>query len=129
MPSFAALTQAQQDDLLKLGRVGLDGPELRRRHDRELKILSDETAQHGRKPRHDRVHIQHFRFQDLLPAKGEQLARERRCAFGRGLDQIDVPADRMVGRELREHEVTPPRNDGEQVIEVVRWPIPSNFCA
>ncbi len=49
------------------------------------------------------------------------MAREGRRAFGRGLDQLDVPADDVVGRELPEREVTP-GNDGEQVLEVVGDP-------
>ena len=86
------------------------------------RILSDESRQHGREPGHHRIQVEHLRLQDLLAAEGQELAGEGRRAVRRRPDQVDVAAKRMLCRELRQGEVAPPKNDGEEVVEIVRDP-------
>src|SRR5512132_2643886 len=74
-----------QQYLLELPGVDLDVARTGRETRLELDVLADDAAEHAIHVRDDRVRVEHFRLQRLLPAECEQLPRQQRrtlrCRF------------------------------------------------
>ena len=82
-------------------------------------VLADEAAQHRLHAADDLVQVDDARLHHLLPAEGEELPGEGGGPVRRLLDQLDVAAERALGRELEQEELAPARDHGQEVVEVV----------
>ncbi len=90
-----------------------------RRH--HLDVLADQSTQHLARVDDDRVQVDDARLQQLLPPECEELLCQRCRALGRLLDRFDVcPKSDVALVDLAEQEVAVYRDDGQQVVEVVR---------
>src|SRR6476619_2573898 len=68
------------DDLLQLGRIGLDSSDLVRQVGDEFNILSDKDAQHLCHVLDGLVQVEDLRLEYLLAAEGKQLPSQTGCA-------------------------------------------------
>jgi hypothetical protein len=78
------------EDLLELSCIGNDCRPGRRQLRYELDVLADQTTQHLARLDDEAVHVEKRWLEDLLAAKGEQLAREPVRPLGRVEDLVDV---------------------------------------
>ena len=109
-------------DLLDLPQIGLGPTEDGVEHCDEIDILPDQSPEHLGQIGDHRIQIQHSRLEHLLPAEGEQLVRQVGGPLGRPRNLLDGRAYRMFRVETSEHDVRPPHDDHEQVVEVVGHP-------
>ena len=109
-------------DLFNLPWIGLGPSEGGLEHRDEIDIFSDQSPEHLRQIRDHRVQIQHGRLEHLLPAEGEELVRQVGRPLGGPGNLLDGRANRMFRVEAPEHDVRPPHDDHEQVVEVVGHP-------
>ncbi len=95
--------------------VGRRGPELGRERD----VFAQESPQHLLGIGHHAFQAQHLRFQHLLAAECEKLARERGGALAGGLDlHCEVPELAVLG-QIEEHQLDVAGDHRQQVVEVV----------
>jgi hypothetical protein len=111
-----------EEDLLHLRRVGLDAAQAAGRRRDEVDVLADEASEHGLDLADDGVQIQDLRSEHLLPAEGEELAREVGRVLGGLLDEADPPVQGIARREPTVEEVGMAPDHGEEIVEVVRQP-------
>src|SRR5450759_141372 len=107
------------DDLLELARVNLHPAGVGRKVGQELHVLADEPAEHLLDPGDDLVHVHELRLEDLLAAKGEELAGEVGRALPGRADVGQCRAPGIVGRHVGQEEVGVPGDDREEVVEIV----------
>ncbi len=108
------------DHLLELAGVRLHAVQARRRHHRQLDVLADQPAQHRLHGGHHRVQVEHLGLQHLLAAEGQELPGERGGAVRGRAHERGVAVDRVLRPQPRQDHLGAPRDDGEQVVEVVR---------
>ena len=108
-----------QDDLLKLILVGQDGVRVAVEIHDQLDAVADQTRHELQRLGNDRGRVDAHRLQDLLPAEGEELLRERGRMSGRDLDLVEGIEGALVLRRVRkQHRVA--ADHREDVVEVVR---------
>ena len=108
------------DHLFELARIHPHPPGVRRRHEGQVDVLSDQPLEEIRRVLDQLVQVEHLRLEHLLAAEREQLVRERRRA-GRGLvDEVELAPQRVARRHPSEGELAPAADHGQQVVEIVR---------
>ena len=88
--------------------------------DGELDVLPEQPSQKWLDRGDHRAQIDDLGRENLLSAEGEQLPSQLRGALGALLDQLDVPAVRIMGRQVEEEELAAAGDDRQQVVEVMR---------
>ena len=106
-------------DLVDLGGIHLDRPQVRPRLPVELDILADEPPQHIEQPRHGFAKVQHLGHDGLLAGKGQQLPGEVGGALGGFADLHQVVMERPGRIHLRERQLRMPDDHPQHVVEVV----------
>ena len=99
----ARVDRQVHDDLLDLAGIGLDRASRARDH-HEVDVLADQAGEHLQVFGDDLVEVDHFGRQHLLAAEGEQLARQRRGAFGGAGDLLSGTAKSASGAHALEQE-------------------------
>jgi hypothetical protein len=116
--TFAVSTA--RENLLDLPDVGAHRMQVRCERQRQLDVFSDQSLQDRGDAGDHAVEIEDRRLDDLLPAEGEQLARDGRRAERRALDFVNPVTDaRIEGRQLQQ-QLAASADRGQQVVEVVR---------
>jgi hypothetical protein len=72
-------------------------------------------------PRDDVVEVDDAWLKDLLAAEGEELSGQRGGPGGGALDLFDVLVHLAARRDVVEREAREAEDDGEQVVEIVRY--------
>ena len=85
-------------------------------------VLADDARQHLEQAGHRLVHVHDARLEDLVPAEGQQLRRQRHRALARLADLRELGEHRMPRGQLHGGEVAVAEDRGQQVVEVVRDP-------
>src|SRR5439155_15948334 len=116
----ASVDRQIEDDLLDLSGIRPDAPEALVAADRELDVLPEQPSQKWLDRADHRAQIDDLGLENLLAAEGEQLPRQLRGALGALLDQLDVPAVRIMGSQVEEEELAASGDDRQQVVEVMR---------
>src|SRR5262245_37232524 len=110
------------EDLFDLRAIGANAACVRREIEDELDVVPDHPFDETRNFEYDLVEVEQFVAGDLRTAEGQQLLRQRRCAFARLDDLREIFRDRTVGRNapLRKRGVA--EDDADEVVEIVRDP-------
>ena len=82
--------------MLELAGIGSHPTQPRRRNERQLDVLADQTPQHVHHPSHDGVQVEHRGLEDLFPAEGEQLVDQAGRPVARRPDQLNVAPERII---------------------------------
>ena len=82
-------------------------------------LLADQAPQHPLDVGDHVVQVERVGVDDLMPAEGEELARQRGGAIGRLGDLGGGRAQLGVGRQLVEHQLAVAADHRQQVVEVV----------
>src|SRR5262249_22144986 len=118
---IAGVDHQIHDRLFNVTRVGLDvtgiAPEIQLQFD----ILADETLQHLLGLTHDVVHRYHARLDDLSAAECQKLIRQRAGTLRGAMNLLGAVAQRVDGREIIENHTRVALDDGQHVVEVVRY--------
>ena len=109
-----------QNYLLDLTWIGFDGAQIFFDACSHLDRFAHQAAHHLVHVQNDAVQIQHFRFQDLLAAEGEQLPNQRDGPLRSVRNLLYVSAKLGMRRDARKSQLYIPLDDGQQVIEIVR---------
>ena len=115
----AAVHRQAHQHLLDRHRIHLDRRQRRRENGHELDIGAEKTAQQLFQLAHDRVDVHNLRLQHLPPAERQQLARQRRRPFARVPDLFEIGPQRVVERNVVEHQVAVTEDRSEQIVEIV----------
>ena len=107
------------ENLLDRDGIDPDGRERGRQRGHELDVGADQPPQQLFQLPDDGVDVHDLRLQHLAPAEREQLPRQRRRAFARQPDFLEIGSERVVERDVVEHQVAVAEDRGEQVVEVV----------
>ena len=116
---IAGVHDEVDDDLLELSRVDGHAAEFRGRPEHERDVLTDQPLEHLGHARDHFVEAQHRGGENLLSAERQELRRQPTRARRRPLDDAEPVAERIGERRLPEHELAVPRDDRQQVVEVV----------
>ncbi len=92
--------------------------------DRHLNVLSDRPPEQRAHVGHDELEIEDFGLQQLLVARGRELSDQRCCLFGRFLDGLDLPPDRIGLRDICQDRVGMEHYDHQKVGKFVSNPAP-----
>jgi len=105
--------------LLHLSVVSADEAEIRVEPRLQQDVLAEYTQEHAFHLADDAVQVEERRLEDLLPAEGEQLSRQRGCPLRGAPDLLDVAPPPILVLQIAEQQLAAARHDGEQVVEVV----------
>ena len=119
---IARVDREVDENLLHRRRIDRHLTQIGRERGDQLDILADQPAQQFLDLRHQRVEVDHLRLQHLPPAERQQLPGQRRGAIARRLNFQQIQAQRILLRDLVEHQVAVAEDRREQVVEVVRDP-------
>ena len=106
-------------DLLDLPRVGAHERQRGVGLDVQTDVGADQTREQAAQPADHLVEIERARLHHLLAAEGEELARQRRRAFGGPADLLDVGPAGVAALELVEQQVGVAEDRRQHVVEVV----------
>ena len=73
-----AFTARVEDDLFQLPAIGLDRRQVGPEGQHDLHVFPDEPSQQGLHAGHNLIQVEQRRFNDLLAAERQELAREPR---------------------------------------------------
>ena len=116
----AGIDDEVHQDLLDLSGIGLQPPQLLIKDGDEIDILSDETSEHLSQIVHDGIQVDHFRLQHLTPAERQKLSGQCAGLFTGLLDGVQFPANRIGFAHIRQQDLRISRDDGQQIVEVMR---------
>ncbi len=119
---IARIDHQIEQDLDHLAGVGANLAEAVGQQGFDRDVLADHAAQHLQGLSEDGIEIDDARLEDLLAREGEELPGELSGALGGDTDLIEVPAQRIVGGERLERQLTEAGDRGEEIVEVVRDP-------
>ncbi len=115
--------QAQvEHGIFELGRIDQRMPDRRLFEHGERNVLAQGTPQQRLGVRQQGVNVDRHRLEDLLSRKGQQPMGERGPAFGGLLGHVGEVAQLLIVGQRPDHDVGVDRDDGQQIVEVVRDP-------
>src|SRR5450755_828634 len=109
-----------EDDLLHLGRVRRYSLQIRVEYSGYLDVLTNQTAQHLVDLREDMIQAEHSGLQNLLAAKGQKLAGERRSVLPRFENFPQAPSRHFSESRIFQEYLAVPVDDAEKIVEIVR---------
>ncbi len=93
------------DGVLELAGVHLDGADARVGFEAELDVLADQRQEQPASLGEHLVDAHELRMEHLAAAEGEELSREVRGSLAGLADLEQERAARVIGREIREHDL------------------------
>ena len=89
-------------------------------HHHQVDVLADHAGQHLEVLGDDAVQVDDPGSEHLLAAEGQQLAGQRRSAFGGAGDFLGRAAQLRLGAQTFQQELRVARNHHQQIVEVMR---------
>ena len=116
----AGIHSQVHDHLLELAGVCLYVAQARLQIYLQMDVFAQQPHQQVLHVVHNRVQVQDARSEHLLPAKGEQLARERGSAVGGFKALVQLVFVRIVLAQVLKHKLGVTLDNGQQIIKVMR---------
>jgi hypothetical protein len=107
-------------DLLDLAAVGLDLAEVGRDVDLDLDVLADQALDHADEAADDLAEIEDGRYEHLLAAESQELARQGGGALARMLNLLHLCPCLVVEVGMDQKAIAVAEDRGQKVVEVVR---------
>ena len=106
-------------DLVDLGGVHLDRPQVRSGQPGQIDVLADEPPQHLEHARHGLVQVEHLRGDGLLAGKGQQLPGEVGGALGGLADFLEIVMERLGRVHLVQGQLRMAEDHAQHVVEIM----------
>ena len=106
--------------LFDLSRIRAHHSQVRPQRQLQIDILADQPPQHRGQARHQLIQVQHPGLQDLRPAVSQQLLGQRCRALAGLQDLLRRVMIRIARLQRVQDQLAVARDDGQQIIEIVR---------
>ena len=110
------------EDLAELAEIDLDEADLGIERGAENDVFTEQALQHALHVLDHNIEVEHLGLQHGATAVGEELAGESSGACAGLQDGLDAGAQLVAGGQIGENHFAVTRNDGEQIVEIVRHP-------